>query len=58
MAVLARAYVMKQSGQTTTLGLFLAGAGGVFVVLSPNLGWLGVSVTGSDFTWRAPKEHV
>jgi lactate permease len=48
MAVLALAYVMNMSGQTATLGLFLAGAGGVFAVLSPLLGWFGTAVTGSD----------
>ena len=48
MSVLALAYVMNFSGQTVTLGLFMAGAGGVFAVLSPILGWLGVAVTGSD----------
>ncbi len=53
MAVLALAYVMNQSGQTTTLGFFVAGAGGVFVIFSPVLGWLGVSVTGSDTSSNA-----
>lgn len=53
MAVLALAYVMNQSGQTTTLGFFVAGAGGIFVVFSPILGWLGVSVTGSDTSSNA-----
>ncbi len=53
MAVLSLAYVMNQSGQTTTLGFFLAGAGSAFVVLSPVLGWLGVSVTGSDTSSNA-----
>ena len=48
MAVLALAYVMNFSGQTVTLGLFMAGAGGIFALLSPILGWLGVAVTGSD----------
>jgi lactate permease len=48
MAVLALAYVMNLSGQTATLGLFLAGAGGFFAVLSPLLGWFGTAVTGSD----------
>jgi len=47
-AVLALAYVMNQSGQTTTLGLWMAGAGGLFAFLSPLIGWLGVAVTGSD----------
>ena len=48
MAVLALAYVMNASGQTATLGNWMAGAGGAFAVLSPILGWLGVAVTGSD----------
>jgi len=48
MAVLALAYVMNQSGQTTTIGLWMAGAGGFFAFLSPIIGWLGVAVTGSD----------
>jgi len=48
MAVLAVAYVMNASGQTGSLGLFLAGAGGLFALMSPVLGWLGVAVTGSD----------
>ncbi|HEX8104417.1 MAG TPA: L-lactate permease [Solirubrobacteraceae bacterium] len=47
-SVLALAYVMNQSGQTTTLGLWAAGAGGIFAFLSPIIGWLGVAVTGSD----------
>ena len=53
MAVLSLAYVMNQSGQTTTLGFFLAGAGSSFVLFSPILGWLGVSVTGSDTSSNA-----
>jgi lactate permease len=48
MAVLALAYVMNASGQTITLGNWMAGAGGFFAFLSPILGWLGVAVTGSD----------
>jgi lactate permease len=48
MAVLALAFVMNASGQTVTLGTWMAGAGGVFAVLSPILGWLGTAVTGSD----------
>ncbi len=48
MAVLALGFVMNESGQTTTLGLWMAGAGGLFALLSPILGWLGVAVTGSD----------
>jgi lactate permease len=48
MTVLALAYVMNASGQTATLGTWLAGAGSAFALLSPVLGWLGVAVTGSD----------
>ena len=48
MAVLALAYVMNASGQTGTLGAWMAGAGAAFALLSPVLGWLGVAVTGSD----------
>ena len=48
MAVLALAYVMNLSGQTITIGQWLAATGGFFAVLSPVLGWLGVAVTGSD----------
>jgi lactate permease len=43
MAVLALAFVMNASGQTITLGTWMAGAGGAFAVI-----WLGTAVTGSD----------
>jgi lactate permease len=48
MAVLSLAFVMNFSGETITLGLWLAGAGGFFAFLSPIIGWFGVAVTGSD----------
>jgi lactate permease len=48
MAVLALGFVMNEAGETVTLALWLAGAGGLFAVLSPILGWLGTAVTGSD----------
>ena len=47
-AVLSLAFVMNLSGETITLGMWLAGAGGFFAFLSSLLGWLGVAVTGSD----------
>src|SRR4051794_12208992 len=47
-SVLALAYVMNFSGQTITIGQWLAGAGGVFAFISSFLGWLGTAVTGSD----------
>jgi lactate permease len=52
-AVLALAYVMNQSGQTITLGLWAAGAGDAFAFLSGLIGWLGVAVTGSDTSSNA-----
>jgi len=52
-SVLALAYVMNASAQTTSIGLFVAGAGGALVFLSPVLGWLGVAVTGSDTSANA-----
>ena len=48
MAVLGLAYVMNSSGQTTSLGTWMAQTGSAFALLSPVLGWLGVAVTGSD----------
>jgi lactate permease len=48
MAVLALAFVMNLSGQTITLGTWMAAAGGAFALVSPILGWLGTAVTGSD----------
>jgi lactate permease len=53
MAVLALAYVMNLSGQTTSLGAFLARAGAFFTFLSPILGWIGVAVSGSDTSSNA-----
>ena len=46
--MLGLAYVMNLSGQTISIGLWIAGAGGVLAFLSPIIGWLGVAVTGSD----------
>jgi lactate permease len=48
MAVLGLAYVMNASGQTASLGTWMAEAGAAFAIFSPILGWLGVAVTGSD----------
>ena len=52
MAVLALAYVMNLSGQTSSLG---AGSryGRLFAILSSILGWIGVAVTGSDTSANA-----
>jgi lactate permease len=46
--VLGLAYVMNLSGQTVTIGMWIAGASSVLGFLSPLIGWLGVAVTGSD----------
>jgi lactate permease len=46
--VLALAYVMNLSGQTITLGTWVAGVGSAFAFFSPMIGWLGTSITGSD----------
>lgn len=51
--VLALGYVMNQSGQTFAIGVWLAGAGGLFALLSPTLGWFGTAVTGSDTSANA-----
>jgi lactate permease len=48
LLVFALAFVMQYSGQTSALGLFLAGAGGFFAFLSPIVGWFGVAITGTD----------
>ena len=53
MAVLGLAYVMNLTGMTTTLGQWIAGAGGAFAFLSPIIGWLGVAITGSDTSSNA-----
>ncbi|WP_330342319.1 L-lactate permease [Streptomyces sp. NBC_00557] len=52
-AVLALAYVMNLSGQTITIGSWIAGTGTAFAFLSPVLGWLGTAVTGSDTSANA-----
>jgi lactate permease len=52
-AVLALAYVMNASAQTTAIGLVIASAGGALAFLSPVIGWLGVAVTGSDTSSNA-----
>ena len=48
ISVLALAFVMNLSGQTQSLGFALASAGGLFALLSPLIGWIGVAITGSD----------
>ncbi len=45
--VMAVAYITNYSGASSTIGLALAETGGVFPVLSPVIGWMGVFITGS-----------
>ena len=51
--VLSLAYVMNFSGQTMSIGNFLAGSGPAFAFISPVLGWVGTAVTGSDTSSNA-----
>ena len=53
VGVLSLAYVMNFSGQTISIGTWVAGLGAVFAFLSPVLGWLGTAVTGSDTSANA-----
>lgn len=52
-SVLALAYVMNMSGQTYTVGVWIASVGSVFAYFSAVLGWLGTAVTGSDTSANA-----
>lgn len=47
VTVMALAYVMNFSGQTTAIGAALAQTGAAFAFLSPFLGWIGTAVAGS-----------
>lgn len=46
-SVMALAYVMNFSGQTTAIGAALASTGAFFAFLAPILGWVGTGVAGS-----------
>ncbi|MDB4925902.1 L-lactate permease [Mucilaginibacter sp.] len=48
MSVLSFAYIVNDSGITTTIALLLAATGPLFPFFAPVLGWLGVFITGSD----------
>ncbi|MEG0185120.1 MAG: lactate permease LctP family transporter [Stenotrophomonas sp.] len=45
--VMAVAYITNYSGASSTIGLALAQTGGLFPVLAPVIGWMGVFITGS-----------
>ncbi|WP_276897253.1 L-lactate permease [Helicobacter japonicus] len=46
--VVAFAFISKNSGMSTTLGIAFAKTGDAFAFFSPVIGWLGVFITGSD----------
>lgn len=46
--VVAFAFISKNSGMSTTLGLAFANTGEAFAFFSPVIGWIGVFLTGSD----------
>ena len=46
--VVAFAFVSKNSGISTTLGLVFANTGEAYAFFSPLIGWIGVFLTGSD----------
>ena len=48
MSVLSFAYIVNDSGITTTIALLLTNTGPLFPFFAPILGWLGVFITGSD----------
>jgi lactate permease len=52
-AVVAFAFIVNNSGMSTTMALALAGTGVLFPFFSPVLGWLGVFLTGSDTSSNA-----
>mgnify|MGYP001685349572 CR=1 FL=1 len=47
VSVMALAYVMNFSGQTSAIGAALAATGAAYAFLSPALGWVGTAVAGS-----------
>jgi lactate permease len=51
--IIALAYLMNYSGLAYTLGMAAASVGGLFVLLSPFLGWIAVFLSGSDTSGNA-----
>ncbi|MEO5823784.1 MAG: L-lactate permease [Vicinamibacteraceae bacterium] len=47
-AMMALGFMTRYGGTDTTMGLAMAGTGGLFPFFSPIIGWLGVALTGSD----------
>lgn len=52
-SVVGFAFIVNNSGMSTTMALALAGTGALFPFFSPMLGWLGVFLTGSDTSSNA-----
>jgi lactate permease len=52
-AVVGFAFIVNNSGMSTTMALALASTGALFPFFSPILGWLGVFLTGSDTSSNA-----
>lgn len=46
--VVAFAFIAKNSGMSTTLGLAFSNTGDAYAFFSPIIGWIGVFLTGSD----------
>jgi lactate permease len=53
MLIIGLAYLMNYSGLAYTLGQGVASTGGLFVLLSPFLGWVAVMLSGSDTSGNA-----
>jgi lactate permease len=53
MLIVGLAYLMNYSGLAYTLGQGVASTGGLFVLLSPFLGWVAVMLSGSDTSGNA-----
>ena len=51
--IVGLAYLMNYSGMAYTLGKAVASVGGLFVLLSPFLGWIAVFLSGSDTSGNA-----
>ena len=51
--IVALAYLMNYAGMAYTLGKAVASVGGLFVLLSPFLGWIAVFLSGSDTSGNA-----
>lgn len=52
-SVVGFAYIVNNSGMSTTMAMALAATGVLFPFFSPMLGWLGVFLTGSDTSSNA-----